>query len=113
MFNSRDLEADPGTFVSEDRCRTVEVAVAFRRIQCYRCDFKAVYEYRVQEVRRSPRLEEPDSEFPGLDELERWQGIPRYAAIPETVKCKRCGEDIQWSEMLIANERKGLCGRCW
>jgi hypothetical protein len=26
------------------------------------------------------------------DEIETWNSIPRFAEIPETIKCKSCGE---------------------
>ena len=98
MFNSRNIKEKPGEILFQDRCRTVELAVAFRRIHCYNCELTAIYKYRVQHLRKAPEPvpENADStkETPTFCEgdLERWRDIPRFAEIPETVKCKRCGE---------------------
>ena len=92
MFNSRAIRARPGTVLSQDRFRRVELAVSFKRIRCYRCDLIAIYKYRVKEIRRNPRLQVPEDEELRTDHQELWEMIPRFAEIPETVKCKRCGE---------------------
>ncbi len=92
VFNSRAIGARPGTVLSQDRFRKVELAVSFKRIQCYRCDLIAIYKYRVKEIRRNPGLEVPQGEELRADHKDIWETIPRFAEIPETVKCKRCGE---------------------
>ena len=92
MFNSRNFNVRPGSILFEDELRTVELGTAFRRVHCYNCDLTTIYKYRVQQIRRAepPAVtsEEPLSE----DQMEALKAIPRYAEIPETVKCKRCGE---------------------
>jgi hypothetical protein len=35
---------------------------------------------------------ENESNPPSQDEQDRWNSIPKFAEIPETIKCKRCGE---------------------
>ena len=92
MFNSRAIRARPGTVLSQDRFRRVELAVSFKRIRCYRCDLITIYKYRVKEIRRNPTLQVPEDEELRTDHQELWETIPRFAEIPETVKCKRCGE---------------------
>lgn len=90
VFNSRQVKLKPGAVILEDDLRTVEVATAFRRIHCHRCDFAAIYKYRVKQVRRSPSP--PAGGAAPEDDLSAWKTIPRFAEIPETVKCKGCGE---------------------
>jgi formylmethanofuran dehydrogenase subunit E len=92
VFDSRAIRARPGTVLSQDRFRKVELAVSFKRLQCHRCDLTSIYKYRVKEIRRNPVLEVPEGEELRTDHTEIWETIPRYAEIPETVKCKRCGE---------------------
>jgi hypothetical protein len=127
MFNSRDPQIRPGSTRVEDHLRTVEIDMVFRRLRCYKCDLTAVYKYRVMQIRRQPELM-PPGEVPndqptaaqGVPEgtegaqtaatqtsvelsdfdLELWKTIPRFAEIPETVRCKRCGEVL------------GLCTEC-
>ncbi|GAB4118817.1 MAG: hypothetical protein Kow001_18480 [Acidobacteriota bacterium] len=127
MFNSRDPQIRPGSTRVADHLRTVEIDVVFRRLHCYKCDLTAVYKYRVKQIRRQPELIPPgggsnDQPAPsqgmpagaeGLPtavteasaelsefDLELWKTIPRFAEIPETVRCKRCGEVL------------GLCTEC-
>ncbi len=129
MFNSRDPEIRAGTIRFADHLRTVEIEVVFRRLHCYKCDLTAVYKYRVKQIRRRPEpppatptggdgtaapgpmeaSQLPDSlpttppeACPRVSEfdLELWKTIPRFAEIPETVRCKRCGEVL------------GLCTEC-
>jgi hypothetical protein len=78
--------------LSEDRYCQVELAVSFKRIRCYRCDLISIYKYRVKAIRRTPQIEPLEGEELRADHEELWKTIPRYAEIPETVKCKRCGE---------------------
>jgi hypothetical protein len=91
VFDSQQLKLKAGQNLHSDRFRSVEVAVSFRRLTCYNCDLISVYKYRVKQLRRSPELAVEDWE-PGPDEIEIWNSIPRFAEIPETIKCKRCGE---------------------
>ena len=92
MFNSRDLAERPGDVISEDRFRNVELAVSFRQLTCYRCGFAAVYKFRVQHLRRNTEIVTGEEEHVRTDHEAIWQAIPRFAEIPETVKCKRCRE---------------------
>ena len=92
MFDSRQMKLKPGQILWKDRLRTVEVAVSFRRLTCYNCDLTSVYKYRVKQLRRSPDLDCAEDTAPQADEIETWNSIPRFAEIPETIKCKGCGE---------------------
>lgn len=96
MFSSKALRAKPGTILDKDPLRTVELGISFKRITCHRCDFTSIYKYRVKEIRRSAALTEEEEKgvVPSISDEQReaWKRIPRYAQIPETVKCKRCGE---------------------
>lgn len=83
---------EPGEVLYSDRFRSIEVAVTFRKIKCYQCDFEAIYKYRVQQVRRHAEIQVQDGEEVRPDHIEIWKTIPRFAEIPETVKCKRCKE---------------------
>lgn len=82
----------PGEILFKDRFRTVERAITFKRITCYQCDFSAVYKYRVQQVRRTAELLADENEEVRPDHVEIWQTVPRFAEIPETLRCKRCNE---------------------
>lgn len=84
----------PGQVLCSNRFRSVEVAVSFKRLTCYQCDLTSVYKYRVQQLRRTAELLCDEQQEPSQDELEIWSSIPRFAEIPETIKCKRCGEVI-------------------
>ena len=92
MFVARNFKARTGSILSQDDLRTVELATAFRRIHCYKCDLTSIYKYRVQQIRRA--APQAPAEGEGLTEYqqEAIKAIPRFAEIPETVKCKRCGE---------------------
>ena len=83
-----------GQVVSQDRFRTVELAIAFKKITCYRCGLVSVYKYTVQQVRRKPELLPVEGEEIRSDHLEMWKAVPRFAEIPETIKCKRCKEVV-------------------
>lgn len=93
MFDSRVFAEQPDGLIAENEFRTVELAIAFKRIKCYSCDNISIYKYRVKEIRRSP-APEISPEVPPVEEVssEFRTTIPRFAQIPETVKCKRCGE---------------------
>ena len=92
MFISRSLKARPGSILYEDELRTVELATTFRRIHCYKCDLTTIYKYRVQQIRRAPQPPSDEGEPLTEHQQETLKTIPRFAEIPETVKCKRCGE---------------------
>ena len=92
MFDSRQMKLAPSQILYSDRFRSVEVAVVFRRLTCYKCDLTSVYKYRVQQLRRTSELTPTEDQEPRPDEIETWNSIPRFAEIPETIKCKRCGE---------------------
>lgn len=84
--------APPSEGEDSNRFRSVESAVVFRRVTCHRCDFNSIYKYKVRQIRRKPQPEIGPDEEARPDLLEIWAAIPRFAEIPETVKCKRCGE---------------------
>lgn len=92
VFDGRQLKLKSGECLQNDRFRSVELTVTFRRLTCYSCNLTAVYKYRVKQLRRSPELSPPDDQGPEPDEVELWKSIPRFAEIPETIKCERCGE---------------------
>ena len=98
MFNSNALIEKPGHTLFKDRFRTVELSIVFRRIHCFKCELTAIYRYRVQELRRSTELLTEENESsesrntPCEEDLKRWNDIPRFAEIPETIKCKRRSE---------------------
>jgi hypothetical protein len=100
MFNSSEIKVRPGSRLSENPFRTVDYDIIFRRIQCYRCDLAAVYKFRVKQIRRTPELLLEDDLPPTDAEQQTWKTVPRFAEIPETVRCKRCGEVL------------GLCTEC-
>lgn len=76
----------------EDRFCQVELAVAFRKILCYECDFEAIYKYQVLQIRRRSEIQIGEEEEIRPDHVELWKTIPRFAEVPQTLKCKRCGE---------------------
>jgi hypothetical protein len=86
------MKLKPGQAICSDRFRSVEVAVAFKRMTCHKCDLTSVYKYRVKQVRRSDELIPQEDRELEPEEVELWNSIPRFAEIPETIKCKRCGE---------------------
>ena len=63
-----------------------------KRITCYRCDLASFYKCTVQQVRRNPELLAGGGEEIRADHVEMWKTVPRFAEIPETIKCKRCKE---------------------
>jgi hypothetical protein len=66
--------------------------VAFKRITCYNCDLTAIYKFRVQQVRRREEIMATEEEIVRDDHVQAWKTVPRFAEIPETIKCKRCNE---------------------
>lgn len=94
VFRSNLFPEDTDNKVFEDRFREVEIAVAFRRLTCYRCESTALYRYQVQQIRRKPEIGCTQEEEIRSDHQALWQSIPRFAEIPETIKCKNCGEPL-------------------
>lgn len=92
VFRAGFFHQKPGEILWQDRFRQVELGVDFRKITCYRCDFAAFYKYRTQQLRRNPVLLAAEDEAIRPDHEAIWKAIPRYAEIPETVRCKRCRE---------------------
>lgn len=84
----------PGQKISEDPFREVELQVIVRRLSCPRCRSTAIYRYHVQQVRRKPEIQFEDGREVREDHRQIWGAIPRFAEIPETVKCKYCGDVI-------------------
>ncbi len=76
----------------EDRFRQVELTTAFKKLTCYNCEFSGIYKFNVQQIRRRPEIQLENEEEIRSDHLEIWETIPRFAEIPETVKCKNCRE---------------------
>ena len=91
MFDAR-LGAEPGDILFKDRFKEVEVALSFRTAECYRCGFTGIYKYRVLQVRRCPEVQCGEGDEVRSDHQEIWKTVPRFAEIPQTVKCKRCRE---------------------
>jgi hypothetical protein len=87
MFRQRADEV-----VFDDRFSQVELAIAFKKLTCYHCNFEAIYKYAVQQVRRHPEIRVGEGEEIRRDHQEMWKAIPRFVEIPETLKCKRCKE---------------------
>lgn len=77
---------------STNRFSETEVETSFSRVTCYECRHTAVYKYRVKKLRRRPEIVTADDEQVRADHLEIWEGVPRFAEIPETVRCRNCGE---------------------
>lgn len=101
MLDPNVFCTEPGSIIAEDDLRSVEQAVIFRWLLCYKCDHAAVYRLRVLQVRRHP---EPPLAPDGLLSEERvasWRSIPRFAEIAETVKCNHCGEVLGAYPLLI------------
>ncbi len=93
VFDSRFFATAAGqTVVYKDRFCQIEIAVGFRKLTCYRCDFASFYRFRVMHVRRSPELLPSEEEEVRDDHIRIWKNIPRFAEIPETVRCRRCDE---------------------
>ena len=91
-FDNRRLRFRPNETIFEDRFRQVEVTNAFRKLTCPRCNLSSIYKFRVQQIRRKEEIEANEEEEIRSDHHHLWDSIPRFAEIPETVKCKRCRE---------------------
>lgn len=93
MFSSHALfREQPGEVIFKDRFRSVELATGFKRLTCYHCELSALYKFHVQQLRRHPQIEVEEGEEVRPDHQEIWERIPRFAEIPETIRCKRCRE---------------------
>ncbi len=101
MFDFRLFPAEPGDILHKDRFRQVEAAIVFRRGECYRCGFVGFYKLQVHQVRRNPEILTAEGEEVRQDHIEIWKTIPRFAEIPQTVKCKRCREVLGFSTSCI------------
>jgi hypothetical protein len=86
------MKLRPGQNLVDDRFRSIEVVVSFRRLTCYSCNLTSVYKYRAKHLRRSVELTAEEDQELLQEEIQTWNSIPRFAEIPETVKCKKCGE---------------------
>lgn len=92
MFKfTRILEGDE-IRVHEDRFRLVELTSTFKRITCSACELEAIYKLQVQQVRRRQEIGVGEDEEIRSDHIQIWESIPRFAEIPQTIKCKRCKE---------------------
>ncbi len=92
VFKRSFLPQSSGQILSEDRFSQVELAIAFRKLTCYHCNFEAIYKYSVQQVRRHSEIRVGEGEEIRPDHVEIWKTIPRFVEIPETLTCKRCRE---------------------
>ncbi len=95
VFKRSMFRQHPNETLSEDRFSQVELAIAFKKLTCYHCNFEAIYKYSVQQVRRRPEIRVAEGEEIRPDHQEMWKTIPRFAEIPETLKCKRCKEVLE------------------
>ena len=91
-FSRSDLPERPGTWLSEDRFRQTEIATNFKQINCRHCGLVAIYKYRVKQIRRKAEIETSEEQEVRDDHLLLWNSIPRFAEIPETIRCKQCSE---------------------
>ena len=92
MFKFTHISEGGETSVYEDRFRQVELAATFKRITCSACELEAIYKLLVQQVRRRQEIGVGEGEEIRSDHIEIWESIPRFAEIPQTIKCKRCKE---------------------
>ena len=100
-FSRDDLPERPGTWLSEDRFRQTEIATTFKRIRCQRCGLAAIYKYRVKQIRRKAEIETSEEQEIRDDHLLLWNSIPRFAEIPETIRCKQCSEILPQETLCI------------
>jgi len=101
MFKHRNSqESDQGIFF-KDRFHQVEIGIKFKRIRCYQCDLEAIYKYRAKQIWRHSEIRTDQGEEIRPDHREIWQTIPRYAEIPETLRCKRCREILSLDILCI------------
>ena len=63
------MNLTPGQNLCSDRFRSVEVAVAFKRLTCYNCDLSFVYKYKVKQLRRSSELAATEDQELRPDEI--------------------------------------------
>jgi len=89
MFNSKESRLHNEDTIRQDEFKTVEPAINFRQMTCYTCGHTAVYRFKTKQIRRS--VQEPEHNG-NREILEKWKSIPRFAEIPEAVKCEGCGE---------------------
>lgn len=92
VFDPDSFRRRPGRIVYEDRFRQVEMGIGFKKIVCSRCDFPGFYKYQAQEIRRREEILTASDEEARPDHLDMWETVPRFAEIPQTLKCKRCRE---------------------
>ncbi len=93
MTFSRDqFPQEPGSKLSENRFSETEMATSFRRISCRRCGFEAIYKYRAKQIRRTEKIKSGDEDEVREDHLHLWNSVPRFAELPETLRCKQCRE---------------------
>ena len=90
VFDSRKLEESDDA--PKSRFSETNLEVSFRQVTCYGCNHRAVYKYKVKQLRRSAEIATGEDEQIRSDHVEMWETVPRYAEIPETVRCKKCGE---------------------
>lgn len=101
VFKRTIFSQRPNEIISDDRFCQVELAIAFKRVTCYRCNFEGIYKYTVQQIRRHPEIQVSEGEEVREDHLQIWKDIPRFAEIPEVVKCKRCREVLDIDIMCV------------
>lgn len=89
MFNGNNSPLHRENQIRKDEFKTVEPAVNFRQITCYNCDHTAIYRFRTIQIRRNL---ETDAVINDENDLLQWKSIPRFAEIPEVIKCEVCGE---------------------
>ena len=89
MFSSKNSENHLDGPVIQDEFKTVEPSVNFRQITCYVCDHTAIYRFNTKQIRRNPVAPEDGG---NQEILMKWKAIPRFAEIPEVIKCENCGE---------------------
>lgn len=90
VFDSR--KPPPQDEKPKSRFSDTDLEITFRRVTCYRCGHTAVYKYRIKQLRRAAEIATGEDEQIREDHVEMWETVPRYAEIPETVKCKKCRE---------------------
>ena len=94
VFKRTIFSERPNEIISDDRFCQVELAIAFKRLTCYHCRFEGIYKYTVQQIRRHPEIQVSKEEEIREDHRQMWKTIPRFAEIPEVIKCKRCREKL-------------------
>ena len=92
MFKAPRIPTGTQPVLYEDRFRRIELTISFKRITCLACRFEAIYKLQVKQLRRRQEIRVEEGEEIRPDHIQIWETIPRFAEIPETVKCKRCKE---------------------